>query len=156
MSFANNRRNNPNVGHLPNSNPYESDNDEDHEAPTSTSKRQRVKPTSTLDWLTSNQHRQHHQHQLNIKKKKDPFFMKDIFTMIVTYWLILSQFFHKLKNIVKFYKEFLLGIIARIKLKISPFCHFYDEKRELNVILIYCKWFMCFSTGAFQIPKSRK
>ena len=40
------------------------------------------------------------------------------------YRLILSQFFHKFKNIVKFYKEFILGIIKPIKLKISPFCHF--------------------------------
>ena len=72
------------------------------------------------------------------------------------HWLILSQFFHKLKNIVKFYKEFILGIIEPIKLKISPFCHFCDQKREFNVILINDIWLMCFTTGAFQIPKSRK
>ena len=52
--------------------------------------------------------------------------------------LILSQFFHKLKNIAKFYKEFIPDIIERIKLKMSPFCHFCDQKRDVNVILIYC------------------
>ena len=35
------------------------------------------------------------------------------------------------------YKEFILDIIEPIELKMSPFCHFYDQKREVNVILIY-------------------
>ena len=54
-----------------------------------------------------------------------------------TYRLILSQSFHKLKNIVKFYMEFILCIIERIKLKISQVCHCCDQKREVNVILKY-------------------
>ena len=63
-------------------------------------------------------------------------------------WLILHQLFHKLKNIVKFYKEFILGIIERIKLKMSPFCHFCDQKRELNVL-----WYTTYDWCVFQLIK---
>ena len=38
-------------------------------------------------------------------------------------WLILCRSFHKLKNIVKFYKEFIFVIIERINMQISTFCH---------------------------------
>ena len=71
-------------------------------------------------------------------------------------WLILCQSFHKLKNMVKFYKEFIFVITERINMQISSFCHTCDRKREFDVILIHGLWMMCLTTGAFRIPKSRK
>ena len=47
----------------------------------------------------------------------------------VNQWLILSQFFHKWRNMVKFSKEFIFGIIERIKIQISTFCHLSSKKR---------------------------
>ena len=49
-------------------------------------------------------------------------------------WLILYQFFHKWRNMVKFYKEFIFGIIER-NLQISIFCHFCHQKS-----CTICKW----------------
>ena len=37
---------------------------------------------------------------------------------------------------LKFYKEFIFGIIEPIKIQISPFCHFCGQKREFDVILM--------------------
>ena len=71
-----------------------------------------------------------------------------------TQWLILS--FHKLKNMVKFSKEFLFVIIKRINKQISTFCHFCHQKKEFDAILIYGTRMMRLTTDAFQIPKSRK
>ena len=68
--------------------------------------------------------------------------------------LILSQFFHKLKNTVKFYIEFILGIIKRIKLKMSPFCHFCDRKAEVNVMLTYNARLHVILLSAFRNLKS--
>ena len=45
--------------------------------------------------------------------------------------------FHKWRNMVKFYREFIFGIIERINIKISTFCHFCHQKREFDVILMY-------------------
>ena len=51
--------------------------------------------------------------------------------------LILCRSFHKLKNMVKFYKEFIFVIIEGINMQISTFCHFYAQKKEHDVILMY-------------------
>ena len=71
-------------------------------------------------------------------------------------WLILSQSFDKLKNIVTFYKEFIFVIIKRMNMQISTFCPVSHQTREFDVILIHGMGMMCFTSGAFQIPKSRK
>ena len=44
--------------------------------------------------------------------------------------------FHKWRNIVKFSKEFIFGIIERINMKISNFCHFVIRKQ--NLMLFWC------------------
>ena len=61
----------------------------------------------------------------------------------------LTMCFRKLKNMAKFYKEFVFVIIERINMQISTFCHICDRKREFDVILMH-------NTGAFQISKSTK
>ena len=71
-------------------------------------------------------------------------------------WLILSQSFHKWRNILKFLKEFIFGIIQRINMQISIFCHFCHQKREFDIILMYNMWMICFKTDTIQIPKSKK
>ena len=52
-------------------------------------------------------------------------------------WRILSQFFHKWRNIVKFLNEFIFGIIERINMQISTFCHVCHQKTEFDVILMH-------------------
>ena len=47
-------------------------------------------------------------------------------------------------------------IIERIHMQISTFYHIGHHKREFDVILIDGMRMICFTTGAFQIPKSRK
>ena len=47
-----------------------------------------------------------------------------------------------------------VDIIEWIKLKISPFCHFCDQKREVNAILIYCIWLMCFQLVLLKFLKA--
>ena len=69
--------------------------------------------------------------------------------LIEIHWLILSQFFHKWRNMVTFSKQFIFGIIERMKMQISTFCHFCHQKREFDVILMHSMWIMCFRTGAF-------
>ena len=49
---------------------------------------------------------------------------------------ILSQFFHKLKNMDNCYNEFIFVIVERINMQTSTFCQFCDQKEEL-VILMY-------------------
>ena len=74
-------------------------------------------------------------------------------------WMInLSEFFHKWRNMVKFYQEFIFGIIERInmRMQISIFCHFFHHKKEFDVVLIHGIWMMCFINGTFQISSSRK
>ena len=46
------------------------------------------------------------------------------------HWLILSQFSHKWRNMVKFSKGFIFGIIERIKMQIATLCHICHQKRE--------------------------
>ena len=69
-------------------------------------------------------------------------------------WLLLSQFFHKWRNIVKFSREFIFGIVERIKLKISSFCHFCHQKREFDVILTYNKGLHVIAFSGFSNLKS--
>ena len=57
---------------------------------------------------------------------------------------------------MKFYKEFIFVIIQRINMQISTFYHLCHQKREFDVILIYSMWMVYFTTGAFQVPSSRK
>ena len=58
---------------------------------------------------------------------------------------------------MKFFKEFIFGIVACIKMKISTFCHFCHQKRELDVILMYsithdCMWLYFVLLGIWKAP----
>ena len=46
----------------------------------------------------------------------------------------------KWRNMVKFYKKFIFGIIEPINMQISTFCCFCHQKKEFDVILIYNAW----------------
>ena len=41
-------------------------------------------------------------------------------------------------------------------MQIWTFCHFCHQNREFDVTLMHDMWIMCFTTGTFQIAKSRK
>ena len=43
-----------------------------------------------------------------------------------------------------------------INMLISTVCHFCHQKREFDVTLMHDMWMMCFTTGTFQMTKSRK
>ena len=68
--------------------------------------------------------------------------------------LILCRSFHKLKTMVKFYKEFIFVIIQRINRQISTFCHICDRKREYDVILMYTTGLHVIVFSAFRNLKS--
>ena len=52
------------------------------------------------------------------------------------YRLILSQSFHKWRNMLKFCYVFIFVIIKCINMWISTFCEFDDQKREYDVIFM--------------------
>ena len=58
---------------------------------------------------------------------------------------------------VKFYNEFVLDIVERIKFQISPYSHFGDQKRKVNVSLIYWyDWCVCqLMFFKFVVPEHR-
>ena len=69
-------------------------------------------------------------------------------------WLILSQLFHKWRNMLKFYKEFIFGTVERINMKISTFCHFCHQKGKVDIILMYNKGLHVIVLSAFMNLKS--
>ena len=44
--------------------------------------------------------------------------------------------FHKWRNMLNFYNEFIFVIIECINMQISTFCDFYDQKREHDVFFM--------------------
>ena len=59
-----------------------------------------------------------------------------MYKLLIQHRLNLYDLFHKLKKVVKLYKEFIFIIIERINMQISTFCHFCDRKREFDIIVI--------------------
>ena len=55
---------------------------------------------------------------------------------------------------VKLNYEFILVIIERINMQISTFCHFYDQKKEYDVILMYNTGLYVIVFSAFRNSKS--
>ena len=114
MSFPDCSRHDPNVS---NTNEYESDDDENHVATASTSKRQHVEKTVKSTTLTSTEHTE------SKKKKYDAWFIKDLFITILTY-LELADIC-KFRLISSFHYQNLI-----FELKGRPF----DEKNQHTVV----------------------
>ena len=69
-------------------------------------------------------------------------------------WLILSQFFHKWRNTVKFFKEFIFVIIECINMQITTIYHFCNQKGEFDIILMYNTGLHVIAFSAFRNLKS--